>query len=171
VGHEVILSDEKWKESGGKRFRSNDQLFTSALAEEVCARYALGESLSAIARCEGMPNRNTVHHWALVNKGGFFREMFEMAATLHFIGWGDDIIEIADDMSQDHGDDANAAVYRAKLRIDTRKWLLARMLPKQFGDKPQALGPQRRQLIIELVKAHVAPHAEKDGSGAANSAA
>ena len=57
----------------------------------------------------------------------------------------DDLIEIADDGTNDwmekHGEDDEGYklngehVQRSKLRVDARKWALARMNPKKYGDK------------------------------------
>lgn len=44
---------------------------------------------------------------------------------------GGDLIELAD--GREVVD--NAVVQRDKLRVDTRKWLLAKMYPKKYGDK------------------------------------
>ena len=42
----------------------------------------------------------------------------------------DDIIEIADNPETDA-----ASVQRDRLKVDTRKWLLSKALPKIYGDK------------------------------------
>ena len=54
----------------------------------------------------------------------------------------EEMIEIADNSSDDTiidekgGERANnAAVQRDRLKVDTRKWLLAKMHPKKYGDK------------------------------------
>jgi hypothetical protein len=53
----------------------------------------------------------------------------------------DDMIDVANDKSDDTLDGEfgktgnNAAVSRAKLIVDTNKWLLAKTLPKEYGDK------------------------------------
>jgi hypothetical protein len=54
----------------------------------------------------------------------------------------DEILEISDDSSADKvvDDDGvvrvnNEAVQRSRLRTDSRKWLLSKMLPKTFGDR------------------------------------
>lgn len=58
----------------------------------------------------------------------------------------DDMVDIADDNSEDFETRINKAgeeyevfnpdvVQRAKLMIDTRKWILSRMNPKKYGDK------------------------------------
>jgi hypothetical protein len=44
----------------------------------------------------------------------------------------DDIIEIADAVE---GSDSVAAVAAAKLRIETRKWIAAKLKPQKYGEK------------------------------------
>jgi uncharacterized protein (DUF2147 family) len=53
----------------------------------------------------------------------------------------DELLEISDDSSQDTlvtklGPMENKEwVNRSKLRVDTRKWYLSKVLPKKFGEK------------------------------------
>jgi hypothetical protein len=59
----------------------------------------------------------------------------------------DELLDIADDSTNDYmdrvGKDGEVtrvldqeAMARSRLRLDTRKWMLSKMLPKVFGDKP-----------------------------------
>lgn len=55
--------------------------------------------------------------------------------------WAEDIVHIADESRHDtvetetgeHAD--NEWIARSRLRVDTRKWLLSKLLPKQYGEK------------------------------------
>lgn len=54
----------------------------------------------------------------------------------------DDLLDIADDGSNDTYVDDNGmprtdteVIQRSKLRVDTRKWMLAKLAPKKYGDK------------------------------------
>jgi hypothetical protein len=54
----------------------------------------------------------------------------------------DDLVDIADGKSvewtraeTEDADGARDAVHRDRLRVDTRKWLLSKALPKIYGDK------------------------------------
>ena len=56
--------------------------------------------------------------------------------------YAEEIIEISDDSSGDELTDEDGKtrinsefVNRSRLRVDTRKWLMARMAPKKYGDK------------------------------------
>lgn len=56
--------------------------------------------------------------------------------------WAEEVLEIADDSSRDvaeneHGDNVtnHENIQRSRLRVDSRKWLLSKVLPKVYGDK------------------------------------
>ena len=78
--------------------------------------------------------------------------------------FADEIIEIADDASNDwmereRKDGSTEAVLnyehvqRSRLRIDARKWLMARMAPKKYGDKITHTGDENDEpLIVQIVK-------------------
>ncbi len=58
------------------------------------------------------------------------------------LGWADDLDEIARDKRGDYYVDEDGSlkpdmehIMRSRLRIDTRKWLLGKVLPKVYGDK------------------------------------
>jgi hypothetical protein len=69
------------------------------------------------------------------------REQYARAYQIKIHMMADDMIDVANDKSEDtlEGEFGktgnNAAVGRAKLIIDTNKWLLAKTLPKEYGDK------------------------------------
>lgn len=54
----------------------------------------------------------------------------------------EDMLEIADDGTRDTYVDAEGnertdqdVIARSRLRVDTRKWMLARMAPKKYGER------------------------------------
>lgn len=109
--------------------RGRPSIFTQELADEICRRLAGGESLRAICESEDMPDESTVRGWALDNKDGFFPQ-YERARLIAYHGMGEGTLDISDNPSTDSG-----AVMRDRLRVDTRKWFLSKVLPKVYGDK------------------------------------
>ena len=99
--------------------------FTQEIADTICERLSIGESLRAICRDDGMPGRTTVLRWLADNE--VFRGQYAYACEVR----QDDIFDELFDISDNSGEDVN----RDRLRIDTRKWVLARMAPKKYGDK------------------------------------
>ena len=117
--------------------------YTAALAKLVCEKLMAGESLRAICRLPSMPEAKTLFRW--LDKRPAFRQQYararEIQAELKF----DELQEISDDGTNDWmqrndpdnpGYQANGEyVQRSKLRADTLKWRLSKMLPKKYGDK------------------------------------
>lgn len=135
--------------------------YTKALAEEICQRLADGETLKAICRDKHMPSDAAVRQWALADKEGF-AERYRVAREIGYHGLADEILEISDDgrndwmRSQDPenpGYKANGEVIqRSRLRVDTRKWLLAKALPRVYGEKIEHTGKDGGPLVVEVVK-------------------
>jgi hypothetical protein len=129
------------------RFRSKrapEVKYADDIANYICEQIAMGRSLLSVCREEGMPTAAAVIYWANINLCGFTKK-YETAigirAQLHF----EELISIADDASEDYvtreradGSEYEAFnpenVQRAKLRVETRKWELSKMIPKKFGD-------------------------------------
>jgi hypothetical protein len=103
--------------------------FTQALADRICERLAAGETLRAICRDKDMPSHGTVLNWAKVEP---FSDHYARAREIGYALMADQLTEIADNIS---GDPA-----RDRLRVDTRKWLLSKALPKLYGDKVAHVG-------------------------------
>jgi hypothetical protein len=121
-------------------------LYTEEVGKEICARLADGESLNSICKADHMPHESTVRSWALDPEHPISTN-YVRARELGYMRMADEIVEISDDgtndwMERNHGDDKESSwsvngehVSRSKLRVDTRKWLLSKALPKVFGDK------------------------------------
>lgn len=135
-----------------KRGRGRPTTFTEELALDICFRVSEGESLREICRDEKMPARSSVHKWLLENEK--FSDQYAKAYDLHAADKFDEMFEIADDGSNDWMERQNEKgevigemlnhehVQRSRLRIDTRKWALARMAPKKYGDRIAVAGDE-----------------------------
>jgi hypothetical protein len=116
--------------------------YSPEIAAEICERLAKGESLRAICRDLHMPAASSVVEWAANNVDGF-AERYARAREAGCHAMAEEILEIADDASRDtvsteQGERADTEwIARSKLRVDARKWLLSKMLPKVYGDKQQ----------------------------------
>lgn len=112
--------------------------YNTDVADSICARIADGESLRSICRCSDMPSMSMVMRWLGVHQ--YFREQYARAREEQADKIFDELLEIADDGRNDWIEKEQGSVVdhehvsRSKLRIDTRKWMLARMAPKKYGD-------------------------------------
>lgn len=98
------------------------------VADDICALIADGESLRSVCKRKGMPNTTKVMRWLRENPD--FREQYAKAMESRADAVFEELFDIADDVAEE-----SAAISKAKLRIDTRKWALSRMSPKKYGDK------------------------------------
>ena len=119
--------------------------YNEEIASLICGRMANGESLRSICRDDAMPALSTVFLW--VSKHPDFSEQYKLAMASRADAMFEEMFDIADDGQNDwmeiqdkEGDNAGwrfngEHVQRSRLRIDTRKWALSKMLPKKYGDK------------------------------------
>lgn len=75
-----------------------------------------------------MPCASSVFLW--LTKHETFSENYAKAQKERSEALYEEMFEIGDEVAPDA-----AAVAKARLRVDTRKWALARMNPKRYGDK------------------------------------
>lgn len=119
-------------------------IYTPELADLILNRIASGQSLREVCRDEAMPNRDTVRVWLRDNPD--FRGLHTQARLDQMDALGDEICEIADDGRNDWIERQNADgsttrvfdaehVQRSRLRIDARKWLMAKLAPRKYGEK------------------------------------
>ena len=58
--------------------------------------------------------------------------MYARACEQRVEVYASEIIELADEPIAPND---NAAVQRARLRVDTRKWLMSKLAPRKYGDR------------------------------------
>lgn len=119
--------------------------YTPEIAIEICTRIAAGESLRSICKSDHLPVVSTVMLWAVEDREGF-SEHYAKSRRLQAELLADEIFDIADDSTNDYmlrqsksGEEYESVnpevIGRSRLRVDTRKWYLSKVLPKVYGDK------------------------------------
>lgn len=118
-------------------------MWSPEIRTAILERIANGESVREICRSDGMPAMSTVFKWLAEDKS--FAEQYARAKAEGADAMADEILEIADDARNDwmeRNDRDNPgwqfngeAARRSQIRIDARKWLLAKTQPKKYGDK------------------------------------
>lgn len=118
--------------------------YNPEIALEVCLKIMEGQTLTEICADEAMPTDRTIYRWLAVTPA--FHVAYMRAREMQMHKWADDIIQIADDARNDYMDRVqadgstdrvldNEHVRRSQMRIDTRKFLMAKIAPKVFGDR------------------------------------
>lgn len=105
-----------------------------------------------------MPSKSTILAW-LSNESEFqkeFQDQYARARMAQAYGWADEILEIADDGRNDtyveKGETRtdHDVINRSRLRVDTRKWLLSKLLPKEYGDRDSQEPAQNKSLKVVI---------------------
>lgn len=117
--------------------------YNAETAAAICEQIIQGFSLRTICQAEDMPAASTVFRWLTLYPE--FSEQYAHAREAQSEALFDDILEIADDARNDwmeiHGEDdlgwrANGEnIQRSKLRVEARKWMASKLMPKKYGDK------------------------------------
>jgi transposase-like protein len=94
-------------------------------ADEVCSRLAEGASLREVCREHGVPE-SSFREWVRSDRDGL-ASRYQTARALQVEAWSDLIIEIS------NREDLEAQEKR--VRIDSLKWLMSRIVPKKWGDR------------------------------------
>ncbi len=121
----------KEKNKGGRPTR-----LSRKLAKTVCDSLASGKSLRETCKPKNMPHRHTVINWLLKEENAWFFDQYTRARATQADILFDEIEEIAKEV-ENKNDPSMVDVNIARLRIDTRKWSLARTKPKKYGDRIQ----------------------------------
>ena len=133
-----MVADRNSKSAGGRPSE-----FSQDLADVICEQLAMGDSIRTVCKPEGMPAVSTFFRWLRTYPE--FQKQYAYAKQESADAMAEDILDIADDGSNDwmevHRGDYEGwqqngeALQRSRLRVDTRKFLMAKMKPKRYGDK------------------------------------
>lgn len=119
--------------------------FTEEIALQICELISDGLTTRQVCAQLDIP-KTTFNRW--LNSIPSFRDQYARAKEQAMDDMADEILEIADDGTGDRkteiGRDGreyevidNEVLQRSRLRVDTRKWLMAKLAPKKYSDKHQ----------------------------------
>jgi hypothetical protein len=111
--------------------------YTEERAEQICSRIVEGESPRSICSAADMPDKATVFRW--LARYPDFRDQYWAAKECLMITMMDEMLEIADDSSQDTLFTRDGRPYaneewiaRCRLRIRARRWLMSKLALKKY---------------------------------------
>ncbi len=117
--------------------------YTPELADKICQQLANGISLRTVCKSDEMPSTVTVFAWMRTNEE--FLNQYARAKQESADAMAEEVLYIAD--TQETGTTTTIKgdgsvetkeedmLGHRRLQIDTRKWLMAKMKPKKYGDK------------------------------------
>lgn len=117
--------------------------YTPELGDLICDMLAEGMSLRKVCTNKNMPDKSTVFRWLRIHDA--FRDQYTRAKEEAADALAEELLDIADDAANDtmtitkNGRKMEVVnhenINRSRLRVDTRKFLMAKMKPKRYGDK------------------------------------
>jgi len=126
-------------EAKPKRKIGAPSIKTPELLAALLKRLSMGESMRAVCADPDMPSESVVYEWLEVDTD--FAERYAQARARAMDRMADEILEIADDGTNDTYEDSDGhertdaeVIQRSKLRVDARKWLMSKLAPKKYGD-------------------------------------
>ncbi len=115
-------------------------LYTPEMADRICEVLALGKSMRVACDGDDMPCESAAWRW--LSQYDDFKEKYARAKMAAADVYAEEILQIADDGSNDTYKDADGLekvnhdhIQRSKLRVDSRKWLSSKLAPKKYGDR------------------------------------
>lgn len=112
-------------------------VYTDEAAEEILRRLAEGESLTRICKDDHLPSRITVNRWKRAEGGApeSFWIDYEKAREDQAEAYFHEVLDLADALEGDGVAVSSEVTNARRLRIDSRKWVLARMDRGKYGDR------------------------------------
>ncbi|MBL4753622.1 MAG: hypothetical protein JKY52_08540 [Flavobacteriales bacterium] len=128
--------------------------YNEEITSRICVRITEGVSLRKICAEDGYPNISTVFRWLDAHK--LFQEQYARAREAQGEGFADEIIDIADNTTDDP--------IRLKLRIDARKWVASKFHGTRYGDKVAVNHGGQADNPIQVTQIElVAPKSDDEG--------
>lgn len=133
-------------------------VYAPAIATELCRRLEIEGSLRRVCKAADMPEESTVRTWVRDDREGFAAH-YARARQGGYEKMADEVVEIADDGTNDSYEDDEGHevvdhdhIQRSRLRVDTRKWLLSKVLPKIYGDRVALTNADGGPLQVQVVR-------------------
>lgn len=144
--------------------------FSQTIFDRICGLIAGGKSVREVCALEGMPDRATFNCWRKSTPE--LQAQYDAACIDREEVYFEQIIAIADECragTKTVTKETAAGTFtetteidmveRARVQIDARKWTLARMNRKKYGDHvtEELTGPNGGPLQIERVRLNMTP--------------
>ena len=153
-GHKGANAKELARRASEKR----DVVLTKDLFMTVCDRLVQGEPLVLICADRTMPSTRQFMRYIFDDQTA--REIYYTAREMQCESLAEEAMTIANDDSDDSSVDNrgrrishNEVVQRARVRIDTIKFMMQKMAPKRYGDKnvTEIQGSADQPVMLQVV--------------------
>ena len=101
--------------------------YSDEIGEQICEAIVSGGGLHGILDADDdLPSLPTVFRWLADGEHEVFRDMYVRAREQQQEFRADEIVRLSDGPENDTN--------RARLMVDTRKWLMSKLMPRKYGD-------------------------------------
>lgn len=125
VGEETVGGERTVGAVSQGRGRPSE--YTDEEGDRICAWIAEGKSLRSYSRATGR-DLTTIYRW--LRERGDFHKRYARAHDDRADTLADEMVDIADEAARGSMEEIQAA----RLRVDTRKWIAAKLKPTKWGD-------------------------------------
>lgn len=147
------------KQAATKNKGGRPSTYDPHIANVICIRIGEGESLRAICREPGMPDKSTIFDW--LRKYPEFADQYVRAREDQAETMAEEIVDIADETPETvpvYDKEGNvidikldsAYISWQKNRIDARKWTASKLRPKKYGDRLTHSGDDENPVVAEV---------------------
>ncbi len=129
-----------------KKLPVNPKIKDEALANYIF-EHMIDEAKSLRKICEEIGAKpSTISLWLRKD----FRDQYQDAQEERAERLADDLMEETNiELKGDRGD--NALIQKARLRVETAKWISSKLKPRKFGDRLQHAGESEQPLTIKII--------------------
>lgn len=158
---------EKKKKLKKPKQRGPKSIYNSQIGAYICEELQRGRSLTSICKEEGVPEITTIFTWLNPLHNCFhedFLQAYKIAREIQAEVLADQTNDIADNGENDTYTVTDPktgqtitktnfdVIQRSALRVKTKQWLAAHLLPKKFSDRVQLTGEGDKPLIPTTTK-------------------
>ena len=115
--------------------------YSATIAERICQELMMGKSVRTVCADKNMPSASTLYSW--LSEKPDFLEQYTRAKELAMLLMGEELLDIADDYSNDlikignHYVANRANMKRIRLRIRVRKLRMSQLQLKKYANLVQ----------------------------------
>lgn len=119
---------------------------TVELMQTICTRISNGEAAYKVLKQPDIKIDDS-DFYARIRDDELYSKMYRDAMERRGEKFADELTELADEARHGTHEDIQAL----KLMVNTRQWIVSRLLPKKYGDKVTVAGDAENPLVTQLV--------------------
>jgi hypothetical protein len=120
-------------------------IYSEKLIDKICEDIGNGLSIRKIAEKEGMPSFSTMMRWLSEEGKEYYQNQYARAREVQADYYVDQIMEKAEKCLP-----VTEEIQKARLEIDSIKWIAGKLKPKKYGDKMHLAGDDENPIGVQV---------------------